>query len=194
MRIPFRLAAIASGVLALPAQAAELNLSLQIPQLDVAEYHRPYVAAWIEREDRSVAAQLAVWYQQKRASNNAAPAAGAPPSGAGAPMGQNAQGGTKWLPDLRQWWRRGGRELDVPADGITGATRAVGEHQLSFRQGQAPLGDLAPGQYKLIVEAAREEGGRELLEIPFEWPAKASGELKAQGKTELGAVRLTLKP
>ncbi len=186
MRIPLSLAAIASGVLALPAQAAELNLSLQIPQLDVAEYHRPYVAAWIEREDRTVAAQLAVWYQQKRAAS-------APPP-RGAPMAQNAQGGTKWLPDLRQWWRRGGRELDVPVDGVTGATRAVGEYQLSFRQGQAPLGELAPGRYKLIVEAAREDGGRELLEAPFEWPTKSASELKAQGKTELGALRLTLKP
>ena len=40
--------------------AAELALDVEIPRLDVAEYHRPYVAVWIEREDASVAANLAV--------------------------------------------------------------------------------------------------------------------------------------
>lgn len=186
MRKPISLAAMLGGLFAAPASAAELQLKLQIPQLDVAEYHRPYVAVWLEREDRSVAATLAVWYQQKRAG--AAPAAGT----AMAPS--NAEGGTKWLPDLRQWWRRSGREMSLPADGISGATRAVGEHQLSFRQKQAPLGDLAAGRYKLMVEAAREEGGRELVEIPFEWPVPKTQQLGAQGKSELGTVQLTLKP
>ncbi len=182
----FPLAAICGSLIAAPAQATELGVTLQIPQLDVAEYHRPYVAVWLERDDRSVAAQLAVWYQQPRQRAEGAPGGQAAPG--------NAQGGTKWLPDLRQWWRRGGRELSLPVDGVSGATRVVGEHQLSFRQGQAPLGELAPGHYKLIAEAAREDGGRELLEIPFDWPATSAGELKAQGKSELGVLRLTLKP
>ena len=30
-------------------KAAELNVSLQIPALNVAEYHRPYVAVWVLR-------------------------------------------------------------------------------------------------------------------------------------------------
>ena len=52
-----------SGLLALPAYAAELNLSVEIPQLNVAEYHRPYVAIWLEGADQKVAADLSVWYQ-----------------------------------------------------------------------------------------------------------------------------------
>jgi len=106
---------------------------------------------------------------------------------------QAAEGGTKWLPDLRQWWRRTGRELSVPVDGVTGATRAPGTHTASFVAGQAPLGSLAAGKYKLVVEAAREEGGRELVDIPFEWPAAAAQPLKVQGKSELGVVTLTPK-
>lgn len=35
-----------------PAAAAQLEISVEIPQLAVAEYHRPYVAVWVEREDR----------------------------------------------------------------------------------------------------------------------------------------------
>ncbi len=109
-------------LLAAPAVAADLNVTVQIPQLDVAEYHRPYTAVWVEREDHSVAAQLAVWYAQKESKEGA---------------------GTKWLPELRQWWRRGGRDLQMPVDGVSGATRPAGDQRLSFHEGKAPLGQLA---------------------------------------------------
>lgn len=160
-------------LLAAPAVAADLNVTVQIPQLDVAEYHRPYTAVWVEREDHSVAAQLAVWYAQKESKEGA---------------------GTKWLPELRQWWRRGGRDLQMPVDGVSGATRPVGEQKLSFHDGKAPLGQLPPGKYELVVEAAREVGGREVVRVPFTWPATAPQALAAKGSSELGAVKLDLAP
>lgn len=155
-----------------PATAAELNVKVQIPSLDVAEYHRPYVAIWIEGPSQDIAANLAVWYQTDRKKED----------------------GTQWLKDLRQWWRRGGRDLTMPVDGVTGATRPVGEHQLTFKDSAKPLATLAPGQYSLVVEAVREVGGRELLKVPFEWPIKAKQHASAQGKNELGAVTLDLIP
>ena len=188
-RIPLALCSLLPGT----ALAANLDLSIQIPKMDIAEYHRPYVAVWIEREDKSVAANLTVWYQQKKAAEGGAPAPAAAPAGGMQQAGNNA-GGTKWLPDLRQWWRRSGRELTVPVDGVTGATRAPGEHALSFAAGAAPLGELPAGQYKLVVEAAREEGGRELIDIPFQWPVKKATKLKAKGERELGAIVLDVKP
>ncbi len=169
------------GLFGAPAFAADLELSLQIPQLDTAEVHRPYVAVWLERQDHSVPATLALWYQQKRA----------PPS---AVAGPQPEGGTKYLPDLRQWWRRAGRDMKLPVDGVSGATRNAGEHHLSFREGEMPLNKLPPGEYRLMVESAREDGGRELLNIPFQWPVAAAQEIKAQGKSELGALTLALKP
>lgn len=195
-RTPFALA-LCSLAAAPATMAAGLDVSVQIPQLDVAEYHRPYVAIWLEREDHSVAGNLAVWYSQKKGGGGpggpgAAPADAKPSEGKPAQAG--GEGGTKWLPDLRQWWRRSGRELSMPIDGVSGATRPVGEQKLSFTVGSAPLAELAPGKYKLMVEAAREDGGRELLDIPFEWPVTAATPLKAQGKSELGAVSLQLKP
>ena len=97
-----------SGLLTLPAYAAELEVSVEIPKLNVAEYHRPYVAIWLEGADQKVASNLAVWYQMK----------------------DTAEGhGTKWLPDLRQWWRKSGRTLDVPVDGgpqVPGFRHALG--------------------------------------------------------------------
>lgn len=164
--------ALALSGFATALHAAELNVTVAIPRLQVAEYHRPYAAIWIEREDRSVATNLAVWYDVKLKDKE----------------------GEKWLKDMRQWWRRSGRALEFPVDGVSGATRAPGSHTLAFSSGKAPLGDLEPGSYKLMVEAAREVGGRELVEIPFQWPPKASQKLSAEGSSELGAVALELKP
>jgi hypothetical protein len=154
---------------ALSAGAADLSLNVEIPNLPVAEYHRPYVAIWVEGPDQAIAANLAVWYQLR---------------------GDH----TKWLPDLRQWWRRGGRDLKVPVDGLTGATRPVGQHLLKFDAAQAPLSKLAPGQYALVVEAVREVGGREAVRIPFEWPIKTAKQETASGQKELGKVSLSLNP
>jgi hypothetical protein len=149
--------------------AAQLELDVEIPTLPVAEYHRPYVAIWIEGADQAIAANLAVWYQTR---------------------GDH----TKWLPDLRQWWRRGGRDLKVPVDGLTGATRPVGQHVLRFDAAAEPLAKLAPGKYYLVVEAVREVGGREAVRIPFEWPIKAAQQGTARGTRELGVVALKLSP
>jgi hypothetical protein len=164
-----RILIAALALAAASASAADLTLNLEIPTLPVAEYHRPYVAIWVEGADQNIAANLALWYQVR---------------------GDH----TKWLPDLRQWWRRGGRDVKVPVDGLTGATRPVGQHILKFDATQAPLSALKPGSYALVVEAVREVGGRESVRIPFEWPIKSQKSATAQGVKELGAVALTLNP
>ena len=151
------------------APAGGLSVVVEIPRLSVAEYHRPYLAVWIERDDQSVAAHLAVWYENKHGDR-----------------------GTHWLADLRQWWRRGGREQQFPIDGVTGATRPAGQHVLSFDADQLPLASLTEGNYVLVVETVREAGGREALRIPFEWPVRMPGRVVADGKAELGVVALTL--
>ena len=55
------------------------------------------------------------------------------------------------------------------------------------------LGALKPGNYALVVEAAREEGGRELVSLPFTWNG-AGAKASAAGKTELGAISAIIKP
>ena len=168
-RVSQMLSGLALVFAAVSARASGLSVSVEIPNLPVAEYHRPYVAVWIEGADQTIAANLAIWYQTR---------------------GDH----TKWLPDLRQWWRRGGRDLKVPVDGLTGATRPAGQHLLEFDSQQPPLSKLAPGQYALVVEAVREVGGREAVRIPFEWPIKAARRDTASGTKELGAIALSLTP
>jgi|SRR5690606_30742198 len=171
MRITVSL--VLGSLLAAPAaQAADLTVNVEIPRINAAEYHRPYVAVWVEGADQKAVADLAVWYQQSEGKEGH---------------------GTKWLPDLRQWWRKSGRTLKLPVDGVTGPTKPVGKHVLDIDDRHPSLAKLPAGRYTLVVEAAREVGGRELLKIPFEWKGKPDNG-SAQGKTELGKVTLSARP
>jgi hypothetical protein len=169
---PFQYSIALSALLGAPVAAADLNLKVEIPRLTVAEYHRPYVAVWVEAKDQKFIGNLAVWYDLRQKDNE----------------------GTKWLKDMRQWWRKSGRDLQMPVDGLSGATRAPGEHQIAFAAGKAPLDKLPAGEYQLVVEAAREVGGRELLRLPFQWPPGDAQTVRAQGQHELGTVAMDIKP
>lgn len=150
-----------SGAVAAPAAAG--TVSVTIPKLAVAEYHRPYVAVWLEPQGGGAARTLAVWYDIRK---------------------QGAEPGTKWLNELRAWWRKGGRSMAMPANGVSGATRAPGTYTI-------PLpADVKPGAYVLNVEAARETGGRELVQVPVTVPA---GQGRAAGSHELGAVAVSAR-
>ncbi len=162
-----------AGTFAASAQADDLNVSVELPRLNVAEYHKPYVAIWIARPDHSVAANLSVWYQLEDG-----------------PEGE----GETWLKDMRQWWRRTGRSLEMPVDGVSSPTRGPGQHVLTFEGNADALKHLPEGEYVLHVEAAREVGGREMLRIPFIWSADQSFSQSVTGETELGEVSLTITP
>ena len=158
-------AAAVAGAVATPAAAADLNVSIEIPRLSVAAYHRPYVAVWIERPDNTAVRTLAVWYEVS-----------------------NVAEGKDWLKDMRTWWRRGGRSLTLPADGVSSATKAPGTH--AVRVPGARLSNLPAGDYVLVVEAARELGGREAVRVPFRWGAANTA--RGSGSSELGAVSVTV--
>ena len=150
---------------------ARAELEVVIPELQVAEYHRPYIAVWLADERHQRVADLALWYDLKLADNE----------------------GEKWLKDLRQWWRRSGRSAELPIDGVTGATRRPGQHRLALPALVQQLGQLAPGNYSLNIEAVREVGGREHLQLPLQLPLKLPLQINAQGEHELGHLRLTIE-
>lgn len=159
------------AVITAQAAATEVQVKVEIPRLAVAEYHRPYVAIWIENAEGHVA-DLSVWYDLKLRDRE----------------------GEKWLKDMRQWWRRSGRALELPVDGLSGATRPAGEHSLHFASDHPALQALAPGEYQLLIEAAREVGGRELVRVPFSWPASNALTHQQSGTSELGRITLNLQP
>lgn len=154
---------LAAGVIAAPAAASAGTITVTIPRIAVSEYHVPYLAAWIEPVGGGAARTLALWYDVDKVGN---------------------EPGTKWLADLRTWWRKGGRSLKLPANGVSGATRAPGAHRIPIPA------NIKPGNYTLHVEAAREDGGRELVSVPLSIPA-ANG--KASGKSELGAIVISAR-
>ena len=164
-KLSLALSAAALSAAASPALAADLTVSVDIPRLTVAAYHRPYVAVWIERPDQTSVRTLAVWYETS-----------------------NLADGKDWLKDIRTWWRRGGRALTLPADGISSATKAPGRHAVTVPG--ARLSNLPAGDYVMVVEAARELGGREAVRVPFRWGAANTA--RAAGSTELGAVSVTV--
>lgn len=153
------------------ATGADLSVKFEVPQLNVAEYHKPYVAIWIENADQSIASNLAVLYDVK----------------------MKEKGGEKWVKDLRTWWRKAGRDATLPIDGVSGATRAPGTHTMKFAGARYGIDKLPAGEYKLVVEAARESGGREVVKVPFNWTGKGKLAADAAGKEELGAVSLQIQ-
>ncbi|MBW8304314.1 MAG: DUF2271 domain-containing protein [Brevundimonas sp.] len=158
-------ASATTWAVAAPALAADLSVSVEIPRLSVAAYHRPYVAVWIERPDNTAVRTLAVWYEVS-----------------------NVAEGKDWLKDLRTWWRRDGRSLTLPADGVSSATKAPGRHTVTVPGSR--LSGLPAGDYVMVVEAARELGGRESVRVPFRWGAANTA--RASGSPELGAVSVTV--
>lgn len=176
MPTPFNTSATAAVVLTSlmggHSLAADLTIDITIPKIDTAEYHRPYVAVWLEGDNRTVIRDLAIWYENKKADSE----------------------GKKWLKDLRQWWRVSGRNQEAPADAVTGATRPVGTHTINVASTSAALKDLPAGRYDIVVEASREKGGRELVRLPLDWPPATAKTEETAGQHELGKVKLTAKP
>lgn len=168
MRFAYLPAIAGAASFAAPAAADTIDLNITIPRLSVAEYHRPYVAVWLEKPGTPAIRTLAVWYDHD----------------------MRAGEGRKWLSDMRTWWRKGGRSANI--DGVTGATKAPGPQRLSVPA--TALKGLAPGEYRLFIEAAREVGGREIVQLPITIGAKRPATARAAGKTELGAVTATIKP
>ena len=160
--------AIITLQLSVPALAAtQPALEITLPRLEVAEYHKPYLAVWLEDSKRN-ATQVAVWYDVSAREGK----------------------GEEWLADLRQWWRRGGRSLDMPIDGVTSATKGPGSHIIDVPL-QSAINGLPAGEYLLRVEAVREVGGRELVSMNITLPLNSDTlPLVKQGSSELNQVRL----
>lgn len=161
--------AVALGAFAAPAMAADLTVTVTLPQQTGAAYHRPYVAVFIERPVEGAPAvpvrTLAVWYEVS-----------------------NVAEGKDWLKDMRSWWRGLGRTMTLPADGVSSATKGVGRHTVTIPA--ARLRDLPAGSYTLVVDAARELGGREAVRVPFVWGRANTAQ--GTGRTELGAVSVAV--
>jgi len=117
--------------------ATELAISLKLPAQQ-GEYHNPYVAVWLEDTSGKSVRTLVLWRE-----------------------------GSKWLKDIRRWWRKVGRKDAELVDAITSATRAAGHYQLSFMALDDDKNNLPQGDYILNIEVVRENGGRGMTKQKF---------------------------
>lgn len=154
---------LASALLQPSAKATDASIELTLPAIDTAQYYRPYVAVWIEDEQQQPVKLLALWRKEP-----------------------------DWLKDLRRFWRKIGRSQDALVDASTGATRTAGAYTLRWDGSDNQGRPLPAGHYTLLVEAAREQGGRSLQKIAFQFggpPQTAS----AAAAEELGLLTFNLK-
>lgn len=95
---------LACAILSTASLAKQIEVNFELPSFDSANYHKPYVAIWLESAEKKETFLL--WHLNKKAND-------------------------KWLVDIRRWWRKQGRYGETP-DGVTGATKGPGKYQESF--------------------------------------------------------------
>ncbi|KPP84457.1 DUF2271 domain-containing protein [Erythrobacter sp. HL-111] len=163
MRRTLILGAASALLAAAPARADDGTVTFELPRQNVSTYRKPYVAIWLQNAEGRQVEVFDVFYDQ-------------------------AVQGKRWLPTLRTWWRRGGRAMTMPASGVSRPTRGPGQYKI----GMGSLGALKPGKYAVVVEAVREKGGREVIEVPFEWRPGGTVTASAEGSSELGRVSVAI--
>jgi thiamine biosynthesis lipoprotein len=136
----------------------------QIPEHEVADYRRPYLAIWVTDRNRQPLRQLLLLGESER-----------------------------WMQEVRTWWRRAGRADESAIDGIVRPTRRPGQYSLSWDGRDDKGHGVAAGEYILCVEAAREHGEREYLEIPVR-VGKDGFTLERRGAKEIGRVEVRFAP
>lgn len=140
-----------------------LDVTFELPALQVNPYHRPYVAIWLETPKRQGVTTLAVWYEKD-----------------------------DWLKDLRQWWRKLGRSNRTDYDAVSGATRKPGRYTLTWHGLDHQQQPIATGEYFLNIEAAREAGGRDFIRQKITW-SDTPQSFALTGKGELGNITINIR-
>lgn len=121
------------------AQAAtKMTIALELARVEGQRYRRPYVAVWIEDQDKFPLRTIALWLEK-----------------------------TRWLPDLRTWHRadrmRALAEGTEIVGSVTSATRSPGKYTLDWDGKDAQGKPLKPGKYTVCIEVAREHGTYQLI-------------------------------
>lgn len=139
----------------------ELTVGLELAR-PAAGARRPYVAVWIEDQDKFPIRTLALWFQKPR-----------------------------WLPELRGWYRddrlRALAEGTDIVPTVSSATRAPGRYTFTW-DGKDQQGKIVPaGTYTICVEVAREHGTYQISRQPMTL-ASAPTRVDLPANTEVAAA------
>lgn len=140
------------------AEGQELVIQMEIPDLDVPKYERPYVAVWIADPDRNLVRILMLAGDESR-----------------------------WMEENYYWFRRFGRKAGSLVDALSGPTRRPGEYIFKWDGLDHDGSPVEPGNYILHVEAAREHGGHQHESIDLKLDGSLIS-LSVPAGSELGTV------
>ena len=144
-------------------QLPGLSIDLEIPEINESPYHQPYVSAWISDKQQKPVRNLLL-------------------------LGDE----TRWMRELRVWWRRIGRANSSIIDGLSGATRKPGHYTIAW-DGLDDFGQpVSDRELILHIEASREHGGRTYKSIPLQLDALPAGKV-VERDGELGQINIRVE-
>lgn len=138
----------------------ELSITFELNAI-AGNNHRPFAAIWVENESKQAVRNLALWYNK-----------------------------TKWVPDLRNWYRINGDSFKADKANyasVTGATRSPGKYTIKW-DGKDDKGNFVPqGNYTILIESSKEHGTDEIIRQPMELK-KATKKITVPGNVEISNV------
>lgn len=138
----------------------ELSITFELNSI-AGNTHRPFAAIWVENESKRSVRNLALWYNK-----------------------------TKWIPDLRNWYRINGDSFKADKANyasVTGATRSPGKYTIKW-DGKDDKGNFVPqGNYTIIIESSKEHGTDEIIRQTMELK-KAAKKITVAGNVEISNV------
>ncbi|TKF22245.1 DUF2271 domain-containing protein [Vibrio genomosp. F6] len=145
-------------------EGAKVDIRLQIPTIKTTTYARPYVAVWIENDQRKSVKTVQLWV-----------------------------GKDEWLKDLRSWWRKVGRYDKALVDAVTSATRPAGDYRFVWDGTNDAGQKVAQGNYTFHIEVVREHGGRNYLRQKLELGNSANS-YQIKPTEETGLIDIHYRP
>ena len=141
----------------------ELLINLEVSQINGGRVNRPYVAVWIEDENKKPVRNIAVWYNKGR-----------------------------YLGELRSWDRTNGAtfpDQSSKMSSISSATRPAGKYTLKW-DGKDDNGALVKaGKYTVNIEVAREHGTHQIMSQEMSFTGSAN-QLNLTGNVEIASASL----
>ncbi|WP_100613545.1 DUF2271 domain-containing protein [Confluentibacter citreus] len=145
--------------------AYELTINLELAQFN-GPYRRPFVAIWIEDQDKTPIRNLLVWYNKP-----------------------------KWLRDLKAWYRANYATFNVESqtiNSISSATRPPGNYAIKW-DGKNDKGEyVKEGTYIVNIEVVREHGTYQLITQDIKINNKAN-KIELAKNPEVASASLEIK-
>ncbi|WP_111307823.1 DUF2271 domain-containing protein [Confluentibacter sediminis] len=143
----------------------ELAVNLELAKFE-GPYRRPFVAIWIEDEDKNPIRTLTVWYNKPR-----------------------------WIRDLKAWYRANYSTFNVESqtiNSVSSATRPAGHYTIKWDGKNDAGAYVKKGDYIINIEVVREHGTYQLITQEIKANNKAF-KIELPSNPEVASASLKIK-